>query len=114
MCFPAKILLSVEGEFKIVNSSNCTNLAPARKAEGVPSRSHKESPFQPKLLWVLSEVVDRRSGVAIEMVGIRMGIPARLMIMSGNGGMAGISGGWAGMRASMECWNIAYLEVALD
>jgi len=31
-----------------------------------------------------------------------------------NGGMVGISGTWAGMRASMECWNAAYLEAALD
>ena len=32
----------------------------------------------------------------------------------GHDGVAGISGQWAGMRASMECWNAAYLEAALD
>jgi len=63
---------------------------------------------------VLSEVVVQWNGVAIEMGWYWYGNGDVNDFHVWNGGMVGISGTWAGMRASMECWNAAYLEAALD
>jgi len=55
-------------------------------------------------------LVEEAEYVAIEMVGIRIAIAMGMMIMSGNGGMAGISGAWACMRAG-TVWNFGMLRI---
>ena len=57
----------------------------------LPPRLDRSDYSEPWL--VLSKAVDRRSGVAVEMVGIGMGIARGMAIMSGYRGMAGISSG---------------------